>query len=110
MSCAARSLATFVDRPKNRLLNWRFSETVSCMSRVLFWVTTPMRRLTATVSLTTSWPATHARPPVGATRVVSMPMVVDLPAPLGPSRPKNSPCGTSRSMPRTASTSPRDDL
>ena len=42
--------------------------------------------------------------------VVSMPMVVDLPAPFGPSSPKNWPEPTDRSMPRTAGTSPREDL
>jgi hypothetical protein len=35
-----------------------------------------------------------------------MPMVVDLPAPLGPSKPNTSPGATSKSMPRTATTSP----
>src|SRR5208283_6024628 len=55
-------------------------------------------------------PATQARPPVGRTKVVSMPMVVDLPAPFGPSSPKNWPDPTDKSMPRTAGTSPRDDL
>ena len=39
-----------------------------------------------------------------------MPMVVDLPAPFGPSSPKNWPEPTDRSIPRTAGTSPRDDL
>jgi hypothetical protein len=38
--------------------------------------------------------------------VVSMPTVVDLPAPLGPSRPKTSPGATSKSMAFTASTPP----
>ena len=33
-------------------------------------------------------------------------MVVDLPAPLGPSRPKASPAGTRKEMPSTAVTSP----
>ena len=80
------------------------------MSSVLFWVTTPILRFTPTGSATTSRPATQARPPVGSTRVVSMPMVVDLPAPFGPSSPKNWPEPTDRSMPRTAGTSPRDDL
>src|ERR1700674_5278845 len=36
-------------------------------------------------------PPTHARPAVGTTIVVSIPTVVVLPAPLGPSRPKISP-------------------
>ena len=49
----------------------------------------------------------RALPPVGTTRVVSMPIVVDFPAPFGPSSPKNSPRGTSRSMPRTAGTAGR---
>ena len=36
-------------------------------------------------------PPTNACPEVGMTRVVSIPAVVVLPAPLGPSRPKISP-------------------
>ena len=47
-----------------------------------------------------------ALPPVGAIVVVSMPTVVDLPAPLGPSSPNTSPGATSKSMPLTASTPP----
>ena len=109
-SWLARRDASRKVRPKNRLRNSRFSATVSCMSSVLFWVTTPILRFTPTGSATTSRPATQARPPVGRTRVVSMPMVVDLPAPFGPSSPKNWPEPTDRSMPRTAGTSPRDDL
>jgi hypothetical protein len=35
--------------------------------------------------------ATRARPDVGMTRVVGMPAVVVLPAPLGPSNPKTPP-------------------
>ena len=45
-------------------------------------------------------------PPVGATVVVSMPTVVDLPAPFGPSRPKTSPGSTVNEIPFTASTPP----
>jgi hypothetical protein len=88
-NCSARREASRSPRPKNLLRNSRFSATVSCMSRVLFWVTTPILRFTPTGSATTSMPATQARPPVGSTKVVSMPIVVDLPAPFGPSRPKN---------------------
>jgi hypothetical protein len=39
--------------------------------------------------------------------VVRIPTVVDLPAPLGPSRPNTSPGSTVKSIPRTASTPPR---
>ena len=45
-------------------------------------------------------------PPVGTTVVVSIPIVVDLPAPFGPSSPKNSPRRTSRSSPSTATSDP----
>ena len=41
----------------------------------------------ARASLTTSWPATVARPPVGSSSVVSIRTVVVLPAPLGPRKP-----------------------
>src|ERR1700709_2540622 len=51
-------------------------------------------------------PPTKARPLVGITRVVSMPAVVVLPAPLGPSRPKISPWCTSRSSSSTALSPP----
>src|SRR5258708_19545882 len=44
------------------------------------------------------------RPEVGRTRVLMQPRVVLLPAPLGPSRPKNSPASTPNEIPRTAST------
>src|SRR6266852_939301 len=39
----------------------------------------------------------EACPPSGGSRPVSMRMVVDLPAPLSPSRAKMAPCGTARS-------------
>jgi hypothetical protein len=42
------------------------------------------------------------RPSVLSTREQMMPMVVDLPAPFGPSRAKKSPCCTSRLMPLSA--------
>ena len=51
---------------------------------------------------TTSTPPTTARPDVGTTRVVSMPAVVVLPAPFGPSRPKISPAATDRFSSSTA--------
>ena len=52
-------------------------------------------------------PPTHAlRPSVGITRVVSMPTVVVLPAPFGPSRPKISPLVHRRSRFSTARSGP----
>ncbi len=46
---------------------------------------------TASGSVTTSWPATIARPPVGFRTVLRIRSVVVLPAPLGPSSPKIAP-------------------
>ena len=62
-----------------------------------------MRRLTETGSRATSIPSICATPVVGNTRVVRMPIVVVLPAPFGPSKPKNSPRGTSKEMPSSTS-------
>src|SRR5580692_5089978 len=45
-------------------------------------------------------------PEVGASRPVSILMVVDLPAPLGPRKPKNWPASTRRFTPCTAVNSP----
>src|ERR1700736_5379323 len=59
-------------------------------------------------SRTTSWPATEALPEEGLASVHSMLIVVVLPAPLGPRKPNTSPAATSKSTPRTASTSPND--
>src|SRR5246127_3419268 len=65
-----------------------------------------MLRRTVSRSVTTSCPATLAVPEVGSARVHRILIVVDLPAPFGPRKPKVSPAATSKSMPRTASISP----
>ena len=46
-----------------------------------------------------------ARPAVGRVRVVRMPMVVDFPAPFGPSNPKISPARISSAIPSSATAS-----
>ena len=46
------------------------------------------------------------RPELGASRPVSILMVVDFPAPFGPRKPKNCPGATRRSTPSTATSSP----
>ena len=90
-SSSARWRASRVDIPK--YFPWwnRFSHAVRLRSRVFVWDTTPITRLVAVGCATTSIPAIHAEPPEGITRVVSMPTVVVLPAPLGPRSPKISP-------------------
>ena len=47
-------------------------------------------------------PSTRAVPAVGSIRPISMRMVVVLPEPLGPRKPKTLPRGTRRSIPSTA--------
>src|SRR5881275_2403738 len=64
-----------------------------------------MLRRTSSRSRTMSKPATSAVPDVGSTSVQSILMVVDLPAPLGPRKPKTSPAATSKSTPSTATRS-----
>ena len=84
----------------------RFWRPVSASSSVASWPVTPILRRTAGASLTTSWPATQARPLSGAVRVVRMRTPVVLPAPLGPRTPRIDPAGTSRSTLSSAWVSP----
>src|SRR5262249_33104117 len=51
-------------------------------------------------------PRTSTSPEVGSSKPSRISIVVVLPAPLGPRRPKHSPVRTSRSRPLTASTGP----
>src|SRR6266540_2740776 len=66
-----------------------------------------MRRLASGGLRQTSTPSTATLPASGRSRPVTMPSVVVLPAPLGPTRPKKQPCGMSRSIPATASFAPK---
>ena len=91
--------------PNSRPWKYRFSQTVSCRSSVFCCDTMPLTCLASAGWAATSIPASRARPDVGTTRVVSMPAVVVLPAPFGPSRPKISPACTSRLSLSTAAKS-----
>ena len=68
--------------------------------------TRPILFLTSSSSLTTSKPATLTSPEVGLASVVRTLMVVLLPAPFGPRKPKNSPFSTWNEIPSTAFTFP----
>ena len=81
-------------RPYREPLTVRFSCTVSLLSRQLFCHTTPIWRRMASSSLPSLCPQTAASPAVGASRVHSMLMVVDFPAPFTPRKPNSSPCST----------------
>src|SRR5258706_4775343 len=71
-------------------------------------VTSPMRRLTALASPLNGSPAIDTVPRSGGVRPQSIATVVDLPAPLGPSRPTISPLFTSSETPATATLAPYD--
>ena len=60
-----------------------------------------MRSRTWSGWFATSKPATLAWPPLGASRVHSTLVTVDLPAPLGPSRPNTSPLRNRKDTSRT---------
>src|SRR5438105_3906886 len=67
-----------------------------------------MRSFTALASSPTGAPAIVTVPPSGFTRLHSIEMVVDLPAPLGPSSPTISPGSTASETPATAGVVPKD--
>ena len=71
------------------------------------WKTMPISRRTAAGSLAMSCPPMVALPPLGVRSVQSMEIVVVLPAPLGPRKPKISASPTSKEMPSTAVISPK---
>src|SRR5262249_42769377 len=75
---------------------WRM---VGSRSLVIAGGMTPITCRTASACVTMSKPLTRAVPAVGGSRVVSMRMSVDFPAPLGPSSPKISPCSTAKVTP-----------
>src|SRR5689334_21885197 len=77
------------------------------MSEVSACGITPIASRTRSGSRATSKPATSPWPDVGRISVVSIRLSVVLPAPLGPSRPNNSPRRTSKLTWSTAVKSPK---
>src|SRR5580658_8178610 len=88
-------------------MNVTFSAAVSSGSTVRSCGTQPTWARTAIGWAVTSSPATRAVPPVGRSSVSRMRMVVVLPAPFGPSRPKISPRPTSKLAPSSALVVPK---
>src|SRR5574338_1362666 len=68
----------------------------------------PISSLTASASRTTCLPMTQASPPVGSMTPVKSRIVVVLPAPSGPTRPKISPTATVKFTSSTARTAPNE--
>ena len=74
-----------------RPTKFRYSDPVSRPNSAMPSGTTPICRFTSTMLVTRSSPRISIRPDVGASRPVSILMVVDFPAPFGPRKPKNWP-------------------
>src|SRR5437588_10831595 len=85
----------------------RFSRTLSSMSSVSSWGTTPTRARIRGPSTAGSRPSTLRVPAVTGEVLPIIRMVEVLPAPLGPRKPNASPLATSKSMPSTATRSPK---
>src|SRR5262247_388569 len=71
-----------------------------------FCATQPMARRTRSGSFNTSKPATRAEPESGLDKVLRIFIVVDLPAPFGPSSAKTVPASTVKLKPSSARTLP----
>ena len=78
----------------------------SSRSRVSSCGHTPSRERISAPWLPGCRPRISSSPPDGGETAATIRIVEDLPAPLGPRKPNDSPGRTSRSMPRTASKSP----
>jgi hypothetical protein len=78
----------------------RFCSTVSVMSRLSSWGTTPHSARADLRVARQVKPSTSISPSSAIACAVSSRIVVDLPAPFGPSRPTHVPSGTSRSSRR----------
>src|SRR5918995_2432038 len=85
----------------------RLSQTVSSVSRLSSCGTTPSRLRIAGPSTIGFMPRTRSSPSVTGDTQAIMRMVVVLPAPLGPRKPNTSPRRTEKSMPSTATSSPK---
>src|SRR5215212_6496850 len=84
----------------------RFCATVSVTSRLSSWGVTPSCARASLDSSGSRYPSTSSSPSSAIACAVSSRIVVDFPAPFGPSSPTHVPTGTSRSRPSTAVIAP----
>src|SRR5882762_7932041 len=92
--------------PYMRPTKFKYSAPVSRPNKAMPSGTTPICRFTSTICFSKSRPRICMVPEVGASNPVSILMVVDFPAPLGPRKPKNWPDATRRLTSWTATNSP----
>ena len=90
-------------RPTKR----RYSGAVSRPSSAMPSGTTPICRFSSSDEALNVWPRISTDPALGSSSPVSILMVVDLPAPFGPRKPKNCPGATVNVTSSTAVSSPK---
>src|SRR6516164_4956987 len=105
-SSSARFWVVARSSPYIRPTKRRYSVPVSRSNRPMPSGTTPICRFTSMGWAAKSRPSNSILPAVGASSPVSILMVVDLPAPFGPRKPKNCPACTRRSTAFTAVSDP----
>src|SRR5688572_5146581 len=104
-NCSSSSVRPRVSsrpRPYMRPAKWRYSSPVSRSYNGSSSGSTPMRRLMPSRSVSSGRPSIITSPAVGRSRPVSILIVVLLPAPLGPRKPKKRPRATLKVSPSTA--------
>src|SRR5713101_2173263 len=106
-SSAARCAAVLRSSPYILPAKFRYSAPVSRSNSAMPSGTTPIWRFTSMGCSSRSSPSRRMRPALGASRPVRILIVVDLPAPFGPRKPKNCPLSTVRSIWLTATSSPK---
>ena len=104
-SSSARVATLARDIPKKRPYVNRFSRTRNSWSKLSSCGTTPSCERIAGPSVLGSIPRTSRLPDVRVETAAIIFIVVDLPAPLGPNNPNDSPRCTSNEMPSTATNS-----
>src|SRR6516164_7282504 len=105
-SSSARFWVVARSSPYIRPTKRRYSVPVSRSNRPMPSGTTPICRFTSIGRAAKSSPSSSILPAVGASSPVSILMVVDLPAPFGPRKPKNCPASTRRLIASTALNEP----
>src|SRR5580658_8055220 len=90
-TAATRAPSAWPARPYNAPKNSRFMRAGKSSSSAISWGTRPRRRLVGSAPVPKGTPPMRTLPRSGRKRPASMPTVVDLPAPFGPSRPSTAP-------------------
>mmetsp|Transcript_21767 Transcript_21767/g.65245 ORF Transcript_21767/g.65245 Transcript_21767/m.65245 type:complete len:212 (-) Transcript_21767:331-966(-) len=104
-AASTRSFASLPGTPRMRAKSLRWSAQESLSQSVLPCATTPSASVARWKSVKVDLPSTKASPAVGTVARMTMSIVVLLPAPLAPSRPKHSPLPTRKEQSWTATVS-----